>query len=112
MHARIVGGEFNGVEFEVSDTTIDNIRKVEKYQDVKKYCRENKVYSAYHVEFVAAKTGGYNYVRVPLPTCNDLWTFAAFDWVKTFCEHFNNTYSCWPHHNTGLDCVNYLWIKV
>ena len=112
MKARIVGGEFDGVEFEVSGATVDNIRKAEKYHDVKEYCRKSKFYFNFNATFVPAKTKGHNYDRVPLPNCNDLWTFAAFDWVKAFCEHFKGTYSCWPHHSISLDCANYLWIKI
>lgn len=113
MKARIVGGEFDGVEFQVSIETQKEIEeKMNKYYDVKEYCRKHKVFYSHDAKFVRGESSGYNYVRVPLPEANDRWSFAAFDWVKAFCSHFNKTYSPWPHHCNKLDCVRYLWIKI
>lgn len=123
MKARIVGGEFDGVGFEISLETKEKIKDSTKYSDVKEYCRKNKVYDNRTANqllpdeyttanFIIAKGSGYNHVRVPLPQANTNWSFAAFDWVKAFCKYFEGTYNCWPHHDSNLDCVNYLWIKI
>lgn len=54
-----------------------------------------------------------NYVTVPLPNCNDTWTFAAFDWVKAFCKEFDSVgHSVYPVHYDSLDNANYLYIKI
>jgi len=110
MKARIVGGEFDGVEFEVSDATIDNIKKVGKYSDIKEYCRKNYVFSNYKASFV--EINGGNYARVPLPSANTRWTFAAFKWIKEFHKHFKGIHHCFPEHRSNLDCANYLWIRI
>jgi len=115
MKAKIVGGEFDGVEFDVSIETQEKIEeKMDKYYDVKEYCRMNRVYhNVPFAKFVPAEgNDSYNYVQVPLPNCNNGWTFAAFDWVKTFCEHFSKKYNPWPEHRSHLNCADYLWIKV
>lgn len=39
---------------------------------------------------------GNEYICVPLPNANTSWTFAAFDWVKQFCEKYPDSY---PVHN-------------
>lgn len=110
MKAKIVGGEFDGVEFQVSIETQREIEeKMDKYHDVKEYCRKYKVYG-YSAYFVKVRSG--NYVKVPLPNANDHWTFAAFDWVKKFCEHFKGIHYSYPEHRNSLDCATFLWIRV
>lgn len=53
--------------------------------------------------------GGYDYVKVPLPTANDTWTFKAFDYVKEFVAKYPNSY---PVHRSGSDFNNSNYIYI
>ena len=48
------------------------------------------------------------YVKVPLPESNRDWTFAAWDYVRRFCERYKGSY---PTHYECNDNSNYQYIK-
>ncbi len=87
-------------------------KKNDPHYNIKKYIQEHGFYGK--------KTSLINinhewYIGVPLPSANDLWTFAAFDWVKTFCKRFDgNPRSVYPIHYgvNGFDNANYLYISI
>jgi len=53
--------------------------------------------------------GGYDYVKVPLPTANDTWTFKAFDYVKEFVAKYPKSY---PVHRSGPEFDNSSYIYI
>ena len=66
----------------------EKIRKLENpRQIIDDYCSDNVIYSSWYAETAIHKD--ILYVLVPLPQANTTRTFAAFDWVKTFCRKFD-----------------------
>ena len=112
MKAKIISGEFRGTEFEISDETLKNIKKntadpIEEYINNHPFEYDNRRKALKRMS---------PHILVPLPTANDNWTFAAFCWVKDFCNHFNGEkfngckYSAYPVHGPQNDNTNYLYI--
>ena len=48
-------------------------------------------------------------VLVSLPTCNEDWTYATWDWVKAFCKKFENAF---PIHRVGNQNHEYQYIDI
>ena len=46
-------------------------------------------------------------IKIPNPSANKEWTFANWDWVKSFCERHPEAY---PVHREELDNTNFTWI--
>ncbi len=55
----------------------------------------------------AIKIGKEWFVAVPLPNCNKEWTLEAFDYVKRFCNEYEESY---PVHYSGHKNSEYLYI--
>jgi len=82
--------------------------------EIQQYINEHRVYNTYRDASIT-KNGDCYYVRVSLPNCNNTWTFAAFDWVKAFCERFNGVdRSVYPVHycKAGFENSRFLYIKI
>ena len=60
------------------------------------------VYNGYKVEYDG------NDVKIPLPDCNNNWTFEVWDYVRRFCERYKGSY---PTHYECNDNSNYQYIK-
>ena len=46
-------------------------------------------------------------IKIPNPVANSKWTFANWNWVKTFCERHPGAY---PVHREELNNTNFTWI--
>lgn len=107
---------------EISEDTVIKALKehcnfeVEKYADVKQYCKLNGVYDgglsseySYIIEFEEN-----DYLVVPMPCTNNTWVLNAYAWVDNFMHKFKDKYDLWIYQREALYKENSMaiWIKI
>lgn len=103
--------KIDGKKIKTSDETAENFRK--EFCKISIESAIKQVGERLDFDFRGSYLFGWvvasgEFVKVPLPYLNKEWTFAAFDYVKKFCDKFPESY---PIHSAENDNNNWIYIK-
>ena len=92
------------------DVELPDKREETVLEKVKRYIAKNPFILHSEHKIINVEEESYNQVvvYVPLPNCNDTWTFQAWEWTKAFCKECN---AC-PYHDKQTKYAPHNYIKI